>query len=64
MITPKEYARVVEPYATALRMIEDAVGELFGPIASLVDPDAVAMPKPEQRAEAIIAASQRIALSR
>jgi hypothetical protein len=58
-----EYAKEVEPYATALRMVEDAIGEMFGPLAPLPSPDDVPLPKPEQRAEAIIAALQRIKAS-
>jgi hypothetical protein len=64
MMTPSEYAKAVEPYATALRMIEDAVGELFGALASLPSPDDLPLHKPEQRAEAIITALQWVARRR
>jgi hypothetical protein len=60
-MTPEEYRKAVEPYATALRMVEDVIGELFGPLASLPSPDDVPLPKPEQRAEAIITALQWVA---
>ena len=43
----------------ALHMIRDAMGELFGPMTSLGDPDAV--PSYDREAEAIIAGLQRIA---
>lgn len=47
----------------ALRMIEDAIGELFGPVASLESGDAVLFRGPEfhHQAEAIIAGLQRVA---
>jgi hypothetical protein len=42
----------------ALHMVRDAMGELFGPVASVGDPDTV--PTYEREAEAIIAGLQRI----
>ncbi|TIU88842.1 MAG: hypothetical protein E5W06_00305 [Mesorhizobium sp.] len=59
------YADAVEPYAAALRMIREAIGELFGPIANLESEDAVLLrgPEPHHEAEAIIAALQRVSAS-
>ena len=45
----------------AFRMIKDAMGELFGPLASVVHEDAVPAPLYRHEAEAIIAGLQRIA---
>lgn len=61
-MTPEDYREAVEPYATALRMIRDAIGELFGPEASLESEEAVLLrgPRPTDEAEAIIEALQRI----
>ncbi|MGX7874418.1 hypothetical protein ACVDG5_018150 [Mesorhizobium sp. ORM6] len=57
------YADAVAPYAAALRMIREAVGEIFGPIANLESEDAVLLrgPEPHYEAEAIIAALQNVA---
>lgn len=56
------YAEIVEPYAAALRMVRDAIEELFGPVASLESEEAVLLrgPEPHHDAEAIIAALQRV----
>ena len=43
----------------ALHMVRDAMGELFGPLASIGDPDGV--PSYEREAEAIVAGLQRVA---
>ena len=54
--------KIVEPYAAAIRMIRDAIGELFGPLANLESEEAVLLrgPLPEHDAEAIIAALQNV----
>ena len=56
------HAETVSPYATALRMIRDAVGELFGPVSDLESEEAVLLrgPEPHHEAEAIIAGLQRV----
>ena len=56
------YREAVEPYASALRMIREAIGELFGPMASLESEDAVLLrgPEPTHEAEAVIAALTRV----
>jgi hypothetical protein len=61
-MTPEDYRSAVEPYAAALRMIRDATGELFGPVASLESEEATLLrgPEPQHEAEAIIAALQRV----
>ena len=58
----RNYAEAVAPYAAAIRMVREAVEELFGPVASLESEDAVLLrgPEPCHDAEAIIAALQRI----
>lgn len=58
----KIYLEAVEPYATAIRMVREAVGELFGPVANLESEEAVLLrgPAPHHDAEAIIAALQRV----
>jgi hypothetical protein len=50
----------------SLRMIRDAIGELFGPVASIESEEAVLLRGPEMHheAEAVIAALQRVAASR
>lgn len=55
------YAETVAPYAAAIRMVREAVGELFGPMADLESEDAVLLrgPEPHHDAEALIAALQR-----
>lgn len=57
-----EYRRAVEPGHTALRMIREAIGELFGPLASLESEEAVLLRGPSltDDAEAIIEALQRV----
>jgi len=59
-----EHAKAVEPYDAALRMLWDAINELFGLDAALPNEDAVLMPRPEQRAEAMIEGLQRVAAVR
>ncbi len=56
------HAETVAPYAAALRMIRDAVGELFGPVSDLESEEAVLLrgPEPHHEAEAIIAGLQRV----
>lgn len=58
----KTYAEAVEPYAMAIRMVRDAVQEIFGPVASLESEEAVLLrgPTPYHDAEAIIEALQRV----
>lgn len=57
-----EHYDIVEPYAAALAMIRDAIGEMFGPVASLESEDATLLrgPEPHCEAEAIIAGLQRV----
>lgn len=56
------YGEAVQPYAVAIRMVRDAIEELFGPVASLESEDAVLLrgPEPHHDAEAIIVALQRV----
>ena len=58
----KTYAEAVQPYAAAICMVREAIGELFGPIAALESEEAVLLrgPEPHHDAEAIIAALQRV----
>jgi len=57
-----EYGKIVAPYASALRMIREAVGELFGPVANLESEEAVLRrgPEPWNDAEAIIDALRNV----
>ena len=59
---PDLYSEAVAPYVAALSMVREAVGELFGPAASIESPDAVLLrgPEPHHDAEAVIAALQRV----
>lgn len=56
------YSEITQPYAAALRMVRDAIEELFGPAANLESEEAVLLrgPEPHHDAEAIIAALQNI----
>lgn len=56
------YAQNVEPYAAALRMIREAVEELFGPLANMESEEAVLLrgPEPVHEAEAIVEALHRV----
>lgn len=56
------YSEITQPYAAALRMVRDTIGELFGPAANLESEEAVLLrgPEPHHDAEAIIAALQNI----
>lgn len=56
------YAGAVAPYAAAMAMVREAIGQLFGPIASIESEDASLLrgPEPHHEAEAQIAALQRI----
>lgn len=56
------YREHVAPYAAALRMVREAIGELFGPVADLESEEATLLrgPEPQHEAEALIAALQRI----
>lgn len=56
------YAISVAPYAAALAMVREAIGELFGPASSIESEDATLLrgPEPHHEAEAQIAALQRI----
>lgn len=56
------YGAAVEPYASALHMIREAVGEIFGPVASMESEDATLLrgPEPHHDAEGIIEALQRV----
>lgn len=58
----KSFADIVAPYAGAQRMVREAIGELFGPIASIESEEAVLLcgPEPHHEAEAQIAALQRV----
>ncbi|MBZ9922161.1 hypothetical protein LB579_31240 [Mesorhizobium sp. BR1-1-7] len=57
------YADSVAPYAAALRMVREAVEEIFGPAANMESMDAILLrgPEPHHQAEAIIAALQNVA---
>lgn len=59
----KTYCEIVEPYVAAIRMVREAIGELFGPIANLESEEAELLrgPLPHHSAEAQIAALQRVA---
>lgn len=61
-MTAKSHRETVEPYVFAIRMVRDAIEEIFGPVASLESEEAVLLrgPEPHHDAEAIIAALQRI----
>lgn len=61
-MTTSPHADQVALYAGALRMVRDAIEELFGPVASLESEEAVLLrgPMPHHAAEAIIAALQRV----
>ncbi|MCX5516174.1 hypothetical protein C3941_19480 [Kaistia algarum] len=52
----------VQAHAAAMRMVRDAIGEMFGPLASLESEEAVLLrgPEPHHDAEAIIAALSRL----
>lgn len=52
----------VQAHAAAMRMVRDAIGEMFGPLASLESEEAVLLrgPEPHHDAEAIIAALARL----
>lgn len=56
------YAEHVAPYAAALRMVREAIGELFGPAANLESEEAELLrgPEPHHTAEALIAALQSV----
>lgn len=60
------YADAAAPYATAIRMIREAIGEIFDPVANLESEDAVLLrgPEPHHAAEAIISALQNVAAAR
>lgn len=62
MANTTSYAEAVAPYAASIRMVREAIGELFGPVASLESPEAVLLrgPEPHHDAEVIIAALQRV----
>lgn len=57
-----DYRKAVEPYAASLRMIRDAIEELFGPYANLESEEATLLrgPEPHHEAEAIIASLQNV----
>ena len=57
-----DYRNAVEPYAASLRMIRDAIEELFGPYANLESEEATLLrgPEPHHEAEAIIASLQNV----
>lgn len=59
----ENHGSITEPYRAAIRMIREAVGELFGPAANLESEEGVLLrgPEPRHDAEAIIAALQRLA---
>lgn len=52
----------MQAHGAAMRMIRDAIEELFGVVASLESADAVLLrgPEPHHDAEAVIAALQRV----
>lgn len=54
---------VVEPYAVALFLIREAIGDMFGPVADLCSEEAVLQlygPEPIHEVEAILAALDRV----
>ena len=56
-----DFAEIVAPYAAALRMVCEAVEDLFGPVANLESEEAILLgSQPRRRAEALIAALQTI----
>ena len=59
------YAHSVAPYAAALAMVRETIGELFGPKASIESEDATLLrgPEPHHEAEAQIAALRRVSAS-
>lgn len=59
----ENWREAVKPYVYAQHMVREAIGELFGPIASLEGPDAVLLrgPEPQHEAEAVIEALKRVA---
>ncbi|GLS34405.1 hypothetical protein SAMN04488498_12751 [Mesorhizobium albiziae] len=58
MVPETEYAETVAFYAAALRMVREAIEELFGSMANLENEEAVLLggPEPQHRAEAMIVA--------
>lgn len=56
MTNHNPYAEAIEPYVAALRMVRNAVEELFGPYADLASEEAVLAngPEPHHEAQAII----------
>ncbi|TIW05739.1 MAG: hypothetical protein E5V74_01755 [Mesorhizobium sp.] len=58
----RPFVDVALPYAGALRMVREAIEELFGPMADMESEEAVLLrgPEPHHDAEAIIAALQRV----
>lgn len=58
-----EYAQITEPYRVAMFLIREAIGDLFGPAASLCSEEAVLQlygPEPVHEAEAVIASLYRL----
>ena len=57
-----EHAETVASHAAALRMVRDAIEELFGSMANLESEEAVLRrgPEPHHRAEAMIVALQNV----
>lgn len=58
----RPYVDVALPYAGALRMVREAIEELFGSMADMESEEALLLrgPEPHHDAEAIIAALQRV----
>jgi hypothetical protein len=62
IVSPNPYADAIAPHHAAMRMVRDAIEELFGPLANLESEEAVLLrgPEPHHDAEAIISALQNI----
>lgn len=58
----ERWREMVQAHAAAMRMVIDAVEELFGPIASMESEDASLLrgPEPHHRAEGVVEALQRV----
>jgi hypothetical protein len=55
---PATYSDAVEPYDAALRMVHEAIEELFGPLANM--PADEALVTPAERGQAMVEALRRV----
>jgi hypothetical protein len=55
---PASYSDAVEPYDAALRMVHEAIEELFGPLANM--PADEALVTPAERGQAMVEALRRL----